>query len=162
MEKRINIISASSFALVCFLFFLPFINIECGSQKIFSVTGIELVTGFTYQIPSPEKGANISKESNMNYFALLALLASCIGCIGSLLDYYHKRIRRDSIALASVFTFIALLALQVQMNSRIKSEVKTILVRLNFEIGYWICLAIPIFLILFLILTKNQLDNKQS
>jgi hypothetical protein len=66
----------------------------------------------------------------------------------------------------AALTAASLIVLQIDMNSRISSEAKTVMSRINFEFGYWLCLIIPIILIVFSLLIagskKTTEEEKQS
>ena len=165
MKDQFHIISASSFMLICVLFFLPFLNIECGNQKLIVVSGSDLVTGFSMKVPSPDSGNNSIKKSDPNIYAVLALLFSILGGIFSIVLRGQNNLKTIVVTFAAL-TAASLIVLQIDMNSRISSEAKIVMVRINFEFGYWLCLIIPIILIVFSLLIagskKTTEEEKQS
>ena len=154
MKNQLHVISTSSFILICVLFFLPFLNIECGNQKLIVVSGVELVTGFTMNLPSPNKTNESNKTTEPNTFAVLALLFSVVGALSSFVTRKQDNLKTMIITFAGLTT-ASLIAMQIQMNYKLSSDAKALMVRINFEFGYWLCLVIPMALIVITLIVRG-------
>jgi hypothetical protein len=155
MGKHLPIVSTATLALVAILFLLPFINLECGGQRMFVLTGIDLVTGFSYKAPSLDQ-SQLIQQGHPNEFAIAAFLSSILGVLFVLAVRENLRNVQAVSVVASAITSICLLLLQIQLRSKIQDQSHVMMVRLNFEIGYWLCLIIPIGLIVVVVLSRIQ------
>jgi hypothetical protein len=154
MENRFHIISASGFALICLLFFLPFINVKCAGQEITQATGMELVTGFSLDTPSFGMGKAKTEESSPDAYAIITLCAGIAGIVFSLAMRGHKN-QKPFIISASGLAAFSLIALNFELNSRISSKAKEIAaITVNFQFAYWLALLAAIALFVFGIIYK--------
>ncbi len=151
IARQLHAISGTSFIVIGLLFLLPFISVQCGEQKIITVSGTELVTGgVSLKFPSFDTSqenqvGNGERKSKPNIFATVAILS--VGC-GALFSFFlrGKNLRVAVVSFGAIAS-AALLGLHMDLNSRIDQHAKAVLVRLNFEAAYWVCLIAPIVLI---------------
>lgn len=151
MGNNIHLITGAGFILICLLFFLPFVNIQCSGTKIMTVTGLELVTGFQMNSPSMSGRHNSAERSDANVFAIAALGFSLVGAILAFVS--RKKIVNLTFA---ALTAAALLALQIDLGSKTSSRARDIAITLNFEFAYWLALIVSIALIVLAIVIKPQ------
>lgn len=147
---QIKKFSPAAFVMVIFCFFLPFVNITCGGQKIVSLTGIQLVTGSEIkpqgmfnQKDSPEDIIGKNKDmlkTNENVdpqpMALLALImaAAALG-----LSFVRKKIMALISMIASVLGAAFMLLLKANLDSDLPSEAQMV-IDAEFQIWYWLAL----------------------
>ena len=147
---QIKKFSPAAFVIVIFCFFLPFVNITCGGQKIVSLTGIQLVTGSEIkpqgmfnQKDSPEDIIGKNKDmlkTNENVdpqpMALLALImaAAALG-----LSFVRKKIMALISMIASVLGAAFMLLLKANLDSDLPSEAQMV-IDAEFQIWYWLAL----------------------
>ena len=163
MDERIHIVSAATFLLICLLFLLPFMSLECGNNKMVTVTGIQLVTGISYEAPLDQRDHTTSKASNSDFFADIALMSALCGIVFSIYHKLDNKYLKSSVITCSSLIAVALLGLQIEMNSKLDEHANAALVRINYEIGYWLCLIIPIVLnAIILLVLKNPVTTRDS
>ncbi len=151
---KLHVISASTFALICLLFLLPFVSIECGSQKIATFTGVELAIGKSVDLPSFDRTKS-QEKTKPNGFAIISLAATIIGLITSLALNKKAGLKITAIIFSCVIS-ISLVLMQIDMGSKLsqKSD-KFAIITANYEIGYWLSLIAPIVLIILSFVIKN-------
>jgi len=83
MGNRKSIASILLFVGSLLCFFLPFLTVSCGGQKIFTLSGQQMATGTTFSEPQPF-GPPKSQKIDPNPFASVALLCAVAGVALSL------------------------------------------------------------------------------
>ena len=144
MKNVFHILSSSAFIVICVLFFLPFVSLQCGNQKLVTVSGMELVTGFEMQLPTlDERSDEPARRTDPNMFAVIALV---FGVLGIVLPHALKgKPNLSSIVITiAVIVLLALIAMQIDLNSKLGTREKNLLVSITYEPGYWLCLFISI------------------
>ena len=144
MKKLFHILSSSAFIVVCVLFFMPFVSLECGNRKLVTVSGMELVTGFTMQVPALDERRDAAvRRTDPNMFAVIALV---FGVIGIALPHAMKGKPNlpPVVVTIAVIVLLALIALQIDLNARLGEREKNLLVVLGYEAAYWLCIFISI------------------
>jgi hypothetical protein len=137
-----------SYAVIILLFFMNFFVVNCGGQKIGSITGITLVTGAksisnktqTNQNPESQDWAtnywqnyvndlnkfanpNIDQKIQPNIWAIIAFLSAIVG----LIQFMIKVKNEDKIAFISgIIGFFALIILQSTLKSSVTEQTQGI------------------------------------
>jgi len=160
MKPKLHIISTFSFVLICLLFFLPFINIECGNQKAISISGMELITGTIVNTPSIGKADDAPHKVDPNIYAIIAFFSGIFGIVFSLVLRGKNNLKNIVTIFAGIIS-LSLIILQVD-NARVSKIFETRMAGINYELGYWLCLVIPIILIAYTLMTKGQPKKSET
>ncbi len=145
--QPIKFISPISLLIAFFGFFLPFTDINCNEQKLDTINGIELVTGYKqdFDITNSGEGETTKMERyDPNIFALNAMIASILGIFLFLI----KKFRSGYIlqALISAIGFICMIGLMINLKSSLADAQSNGEGKLNFDLnlefemkfGYWL------------------------
>jgi hypothetical protein len=147
---QIKKFSPAAFVIVIFCFFLPFVNITCGGQKVVSLTGIQLVTGSEIkpsgmfnQKDMPEDMLSENKDKlktdenvDPQPMALLALImaAAALG-----LSFVRKKIFALISMIASILGAAFLLLLKANLDSDAPAEAQMV-IDIEYQFAYWLAL----------------------
>lgn len=122
-----------SFALAIICFFFTFCDINCGGQKMGSLTGINLVTGTQMETPTMFGQKTKGQEVPASIWAIFAFGAAIIG-LGA---YLIKEKREALIGTgAGLVGAGSLIILQFGVKSAIEKESKG-QVHADFQLAYW-------------------------
>jgi hypothetical protein len=130
METKKAIPAILGLALICF--FLPFVTVSCQGQKLLTLTGVQLVTGTTVQVPQmfgPSKEEKIPGDG----LARLACLSGLVGLLAAIVA--KNKGKTVAAALAGLGAILLLV-----MKSRVENEVLRAgsgLFQVEFGGGYW-------------------------
>jgi hypothetical protein len=130
MENRSMKITPALLCFGVFCFFLPFISVSCGGQKLMSFTGIQLATGPTYQEPTmfgPAQTKKIDPEP-------LAYLALGAGIIGALLGFINGKPGQMLAGVCGTIGLVMLIMLKFKLESDLAKQP---VLQINYETGYW-------------------------
>jgi len=161
IQKKAPIISSSSFVLILLFCLLPFVSVRCSDQKIAEATGVELLTG-NYAVS--DKSIDEGKRKT-NPFMVLVLLSALAGIIFSIAFKDKERTYKISVISSAAIVAISLISMQLYINSDVKSQSgqgddfsKDIasMITINYEIGYWLCLLLPLALIVFMLIVNPR------
>jgi hypothetical protein len=144
MKNQFHILSSSAFVVVCLLFFMPFVSLVCANQKMVVVSGTDLVTGFEMNVPDLDaRSYEPVRRTGPNMFAVIAL---AFAVIGAALPHVQKGRPSLPTAVVTIAAIVALslIALQVDLNSRLGTREKNLLVSIRYEPGYWLCIAVSL------------------
>lgn len=130
MFKRI---SPAIFGIALICFFLPFINVNCNGRKALSLTGIQLVTGTTYET-IPLFYAKETKEIKSNPLAVLTFISIIVGIGLSFLKTKKGIIVSAIIGAAGA---VLLLLLKSKLDSEIMREGGG-MVQIEYTVIFWL------------------------
>lgn len=124
-------ISSGAFGLAILCFLLPFVSVSCSGQKIVTFTGLQLVTGTSFN--EPKQHANQSKKIKAEPFAVLALASGIIG-----IGFTFSRSKKSAATAAALgaIGLVMLLILQSNLRDALLKEGGPL--QLGIEIGYWL------------------------
>jgi hypothetical protein len=105
---------ATPFLLAGLCFFLPFLSVCCGQQKVLTLNGVQVVTGWEGQKTDPITGQAKPRKYNGDIFALLAALCAALGLLCCLEGDPGSKF---SSTLAGVGGFICLMIFKVRTDS---------------------------------------------
>ncbi len=150
MRKR----SPMMFAVVAACFLLPFVSFACSGQRVFTFSGLQLVTGaevdeqeIQEDLFGSEAGelfppeADVEQEterSGSEGLAVVALLAALVG-IGA--GFAPGRGRSVWSAVAAVVGALSLAGLKVKLDGDVQEEGEGI-IDLEYRFGYWFTLLL--------------------
>ncbi len=148
--EQIKKFSPVSFVIIIFCFFLPFVNITCGGQKVISLTGIQLVTGSEIkpngmfnQKDMPEDMTGQSKDklkTDQNVDPQpMALLALIMATFALGLSFVKNKIMTLISMIASVLGAAFLLLLKANLDSDAPAEAQ-IVIDIEYQFAYWLAL----------------------
>lgn len=123
------------FAIAIIFFFFNFFTVSCGSQKIGSVKGINLVTGTQLNSKDMYSGRETKGEKiPANAWAIIAFCAAIIG-LGA---YLIKEKREAAIGTgAGAIGFGSLLILQFVVKNAIEKQAGGSPIEIDFQFAYW-------------------------
>ena len=167
MHSPIKFLSPFSLLIAFFGFFLPFTDINCNEQKLDTINGIELVTGYKQDFDITNSGKEETAKMERydpNIFALNAMLASIMG----IFLFLVKKFRTGYVlqAIISAIGFICMLGLMINLKSKLAEAQNGGNGKLNFDLnlefemkfGYWLVTAC--FLIATIINIKLSREKK--
>jgi hypothetical protein len=126
-------ISSSIFGLILVCFFLPFMTVSCQSQKIYSFTGTQLVTGTSIEQKNSFGGSSTKQQVNGEPLAFLALACSIAG-VGVGLSNWKKGPKVSiGIAIAGV---ILMLLLKSKVDTDVFSQGRG-MIQVDYDLGFW-------------------------
>jgi hypothetical protein len=122
--------ASASFIIGILLFLMPFVNIKCGDTTLKQVSGVELATGFEMKDTRSNNSLFNSNDINTSFssqpdtrrgnnFAIAAMLLGLVAAIVALLNFKG----RAGLGLVlGTATVVALIALMIDIKSKIKSD----------------------------------------
>jgi len=147
MLSPIKISSPISLLIAFFGFFLPFTDINCNEQKLDTINGIELVTGYKQDFDitnSGEEAKTNMERYDPNIFALNAFIASIMG----IFLFVVKKFRSGYLlqAIISGIGLICMFGLMIDLKSKLADAQNGGNGKLNFDLnlefemkfGYWL------------------------
>ncbi len=147
MQSPIKFFSPISLLIAFFGFFLPFTDINCNEQKLDTINGIELVTGYKQDFDITNSGENektTMERYDPNIFALNAFIAAIMG----IFLFVVKKFRSGYVlqAIISAIGFICMIGLMVNLKSKLAEAQNGGNGKLNFDLnlefemkfGYWL------------------------
>ena len=157
MKFNSTLITTAMLAVVLICFFLPFAEISCNNVQFFSLTGKDMLRGREMtkaDVLEFAKKANLEKEMNAmnpdetqnknippNPWAIAAFVMAAIGVLtGVVLRRFGTVIH----LVTSVVAAIALLGLQISLNSQFNYSNSFVNVQVNIKYlaGYWLSLIL--------------------
>ncbi len=122
-------------AIICFI--LPFVELSCAGDKMFTLTGVQLATGAEVNDPVEGKPMRIEPDGQA-IVAVLALLVALLACIG--------RDKTPSLvaAIAGGIASAALLLLKVGIDAEVLKRSEGMPLTVEYLGGYWIALLAAI------------------
>jgi len=163
IQKKAHIISSSSFVLILIFCLLPFVSVRCSGEKIVEATGVELLTG-NYSFSDK----SMDKEKKTNPFMILVVLSIFAGIVFSIAFKNKGKKYKTSVISSAAVISISLILMQLYISYDVKSQSKqndelaaavSSMITVNYEIGYWLCLLLPLALILFMLfMPKKDLE----
>lgn len=133
MESGLRKISPAIFGVALICFFLPFVNVSCGGQKVASFTGIQLVTGTTIKQPGMFEQKQTQKLKR-EPLAICAFLSVIVGLGLSLL-----KTKKSPIVTAIIggIGAVMLLLLKSKMDNDVLNQTGG-MVQLEYTFGFWL------------------------
>jgi hypothetical protein len=130
-------LSPAIFGIVLFCFFLPWVNVSCGGQKVAAVSGIQLVTGTTVAEPQAF-GPTTKRKLPGEPLAVLILLSACAGFA---LSFIKDKKGAISTAVTGVIGIIFLLLLRSKIDNELLREGLGML-ELDYRAGFYLTLLL--------------------
>jgi len=130
--KGFKKISPAIFGIVIICFFLPFVDVSCGNQKIATITGIQFVTGAEIGESELLEGKRAQKVESEPI--VIAVLICTIA--GLLLSFIRNG--RSSIlpAISALAALILLLIFKAKLDNEVLKQGEGVL-RLEYRNGFW-------------------------
>jgi hypothetical protein len=148
-------ISIPIFLLCLILFFTPFIKFDCGGQKLFELSGINLVVGKEIETASFFGKKEVSKIKPEVY-AILSFTLLLIGLVLNLLPINL----RDKISVGlSLMIILFMILLKFKIDGDV-SKASGGMVNAKFTISYWLIIVFNLFIILINIFLPKNLFSK--
>lgn len=133
MKINIGLLSPAAFAVVLISFLLPWVSFSCDGHTFATMTGLDLVTGTTFEKPDKE-GEDDVKTIPSDALAITVLFLTLCG-LG--LAIAQKRISLLYPAAVSLVAIIIMLMLRVNIDNDAAEQTHG-LVQPQFEFGFWL------------------------
>lgn len=135
-------ISPSIFGFTLLLFFLPWVTISCGEEKIITLSGIDLAIGNKLEGNKfqDEISHNRQKENTREWQATLALLACISGILAGLL-IKEERGRQIASAVSGGVGFIFLYLLRSEIDREVVTQGLGT-VTADYHAGFWLAMLL--------------------
>ena len=136
--SQVKRFSPAIFGVVLICFFLPFISVSCGAQKVVTLSGVQLVTGTTIEQPDLFGEGQQAETMDGEPLAILAFLSAVAG-LG--LSFLKGR----KVAIAPAVSGAAGSVLLLLLKSRIDNEVLSQgggMIQVEYEIGFWLTILV--------------------
>jgi len=157
MKQLARFLSPSFFLIVLISFFLPFVSFTCQSQKIVTLTGIQLVTGAEIKQSNMFGSKNRIEKINSEPYAVVAFLSGIFAFVFSFV-----RGKGSSIisAIGAGVGFVFLLLLKFKLDNDALREGEG-LIQVDYQIGYYMAFLFFILAILLniFLFTQKQKDD---
>jgi hypothetical protein len=151
-SSQMKQLSPGVFGITLLCFFLPFINITCGGEKIASVSARELVTGGTLETPEQSdkggKGMELKGKIKSEPLAVVLLVFVVAGLVFSFL-------KKNVFTILAAVSAGAALITQLMLRSKILQDIDKEgekLLQIEMAFGFW-----TILLLLIVALAMNML-----
>jgi len=142
-----SIINPVLFGIVLVSFFLPFFNLSCQGQEIMQATGFELITGVkppqmdnlnnTLKMTDPNMSFTAEpSEEESEPLAIWLLGATITGLALSFVKKYTTILSAVMSGIGILLTYL----LGNEIESKVMTNESAMMLRINFEIGYYIML----------------------
>ena len=133
MKLNIGLLSPAFFAIILVSFLLPWVSFSCDGHRFATITGLDLVTGTTFEKPAKE-GEDRVETIPSDALAITVLFLTLCGLGLTLLP---KRISLLYPAAVSVVAIIVLLMLRVNIDNDAAEQTHGLL-QPEFEFGFWL------------------------
>lgn len=134
MENRARRFSPAIFGIALIMFFLPWINVSCGGERVATFTGIQLVTGTTIKNPIENRTEKVNGEP-------LAIFALLIVIVGFGLSFLKDKSGTIGSAAVGGIGAIILLILKSKLDNEILKEGSGML-HLGYGVGFYSTLVL--------------------
>jgi hypothetical protein len=149
------------FGVVILCFFLPFINVSCSGQKVMSITGVQMVTGTTFDEPSLFGETSKSHKAKAEPLAAIILFLAAFGFLPLLVPSLYFKIWDFVVSISGA---VLLLAMKTKFDGEFVRQGGGGLSGLTLEygIGYWLSfiLFVLIFFISLVSSSQKELNKK--
>ncbi|MBL7209075.1 MAG: zinc-ribbon domain-containing protein [Dehalococcoidia bacterium] len=137
-SSQVKRFSPAIFAIALICFFLPFITVSCGGQKVATLTGVQLVTGTAIEQPDLFGEGQQAETLDGEPLAILAFLSAVAG-LG--LSFIKGRKIVIAPAISGVAGSILLLLLKSKIDNEILSEGAG-MIQVEYGIGFWLTILV--------------------
>ena len=133
MNLNIGLLSPTTFAIVLISFLLPWVSFSCNGHQFASITGLDLVTGTTFERPSNE-GDDKEETIPSDALAITVLTLTVLGLGLALMQRWVPLLYPTLTALVAM---IVLLLLRVRIDNNAAEQTRGLL-QPDFEFGFWL------------------------
>lgn len=159
MNKTTNKLPLILFGIIILCFFLPFVNVSCSGQKVMSITGVQMLTGTTFQEPSLFGEKTKSYNAKPEPLAAIVLFIAAFGFLPLLVPSFYFKIWNYVLSVAGA---ALLLILKTKIDGDFVRQGGSLSgLTLEYDIGFWLSFILFI-VILTVSLISNFQENKRS
>lgn len=133
MKLNVGLLSPTAFAIVLLSFLLPWVSFSCNGHTFASITGLDLVTGTTFERPSDE-GDDKAETIPSDALAITALTLTVLGLGLPLLQRWVPLLYP---AVTALVAMIVLLLLRARIDNNAAEQTHGLL-QPDFEFGFWL------------------------
>lgn len=146
MSKKV--ISPALFGLILICFLLPWVNVSCQNYKISSISGIEFVTGKTFEEPQMFKEqfgsqGRIPKSSKNEGLKpqLYVILALVCVITGFVLTFIKNKITLISNVVVSILAFLFIVLQKIKLEEELVRKSQG-LIQIDYLFGFYLTLIL--------------------
>jgi len=136
-------------------FFLPFITISCQNTDIVKLSGVNLITGKTIEVPTSAFGSTEQRAVSGDWRVAFAFLSAIVGFLMS----FFKKNNSTIPAVNGTLGTLLLLMLKFDLDREVSQQAQGML-NVTYGLGFW--LAFFLFLAAAIINGLNLYDDKFS
>jgi hypothetical protein len=133
VKLNIGLLSPAAFAVVLISFLLPWVSFSCDGHTFATITGLDLVTGTTFEKPAKEGDDGVETIPSDALAITVLFLALC----GLGMTVLQKRISLLYPAATSVLAIILLLMLRANIDNDAAEQTHGLL-QPEFKFGFWL------------------------
>jgi hypothetical protein len=123
--RKISLIAS---LLVLVFIFLPWVSVSCSGQQLLTITGRELVTGFSY---------NTSEQAGTNNPEIFAIVVAGIAVLSIIVFFIRNKGGAAIRGIFGIAGIVLLLALKAKIDGDIRKEGEGLL-QASYLLGYWL------------------------
>ena len=159
MNNSTNKLPPILFGIIILCFLLPFVNVSCSGQKVMSITGVQMLTGTTFQEPSLFGEKTKSYNAKPEPLAAIILFIAAFGFLLLLVPSFYFKIWNFILSVAGA---ALLLILKTKIDGDFTSQGGGLSgLTLEYDIGFWF--SFILFIVIFIVsLVSNSQENKRS
>lgn len=150
-----------SYGLAILFFFFTFCDFRCGTQKIGSLTGMDMVFGTNFK-PDTELTSSSSSESRDLPPSIWAIIAFGAALVGLGISFVNKLWSNITAIIVSILGVLSLLLLQISFKASMEEETRYKIIEVDFKFAYWAVLFSLILGAIFSILRITRRKKPQS
>jgi hypothetical protein len=126
-------IALGIFLLAIIFFLMPWVNISCAGNEIFSASGFDMVRG-SYNVPTEVAGETPMENEP------IAIAALAVAGVGFIIAFFRGGFGRFLRVLAGIAGVALMVWLKFRFDDQIHGQGQGIL-QLNYMVGYWLTLG---------------------
>lgn len=159
MNKTTDKMPLILFGIIILCFLLPFVNVSCSGQKVMSITGLQMVTGTTFQEPSLFGEKTKSYKAEPESLAAIVLFIALFGFLPLLIPSLYFKIWNFVLSIAGAALLLVLKSKIAGDFARQGGGLSGL--TLEYDIGFW--LSLILFIVIFVVsIVSNAKKNKKS
>ncbi len=153
--KKAKKFNRGFFGTAIISFFLPFITVSCQNTEIVELSGVNLITGKTIEVPTSVFGTTEQRNISGDWRVAFAFLSAIVGLLMSFLKKNNSTIP----AVNGTLGTLLLLMLKFDLDREVRQQAQGML-NVTYGVGFW--LSFCLFLAAVIVNGLNLYDDKFS
>ncbi len=133
------------FAVLLISFLLPFVEVSCGTQRLKTITGIQMVTGFKIENPAINAKKPQTKKVKGEP---LTRIAFALAILGFVLSFLKGILISKILSITGLAGTVVMLFLKTKIDQKV-AETGVGLLAIDYKIGFWLILLL--FVVIFIV-----------